>query len=333
MIQRRIRSGFTLVELLVVIAIIGVLLGLLLPAVQQVREAANKTTCVNNLKQIALAAHNYESGHGRLPPGMDRQHIGALVYLLPYLEQDAYFKDVSFDPQHFVYWWQDPRNRPPLAGPPWLDLAVPRPPDHYGIEGSLQILICPSGISPSQTQNVLMTSTRGTPGVEFTPGLPPDWDLLSGAPGNKIITRNHYAPVGGDWFFDGGRYHGIFYYNACHAVNDVKDGTSNTLMFGETAGGTVEFDGGPGQEMSVLSLPIGPLYVTAGLDASTDYAHEEIGLTRFGSRHRGGVVNFAWADGSVRPLFNPGSWNSGPQFKLLLALGGIADGDPVPNDF
>ncbi len=237
--RRRCRRGFTLMELLVVIAILGVLLGLLLPAVQVVRETANRLTCQNNLKQIALAAHNYESGHGRLPPGMDHQHIGALVYLLPYLEQDAYFKGVWFDPQHFVYWWQDPRNRPPLAGPPWFDLPVPRPPSRYAIEGDLKILICPSGIAPSQAQNVLMTSTRGTPGVEFTPGLPPDWDLFSGAPGNKVITRNHYAPVGGDWFFDGGRYRGIFYYNVCRPLTDVKDGTSNTLMFGETAGGTV----------------------------------------------------------------------------------------------
>lgn len=126
-LQANRRSAFTLVELLVVIAIIGILIGMLLPAVQAVREAARRTQCKNNLKQLALAAINYESALERFPPGVtdnddnlqDAMHSG-FVFLLPYLEANAVFDryDQSLD-------WKSPGNlalaqsyRPPFLACP-----------------------------------------------------------------------------------------------------------------------------------------------------------------------------------------------------------------------
>ncbi|MBS0264840.1 MAG: DUF1559 domain-containing protein [Planctomycetes bacterium] len=111
---RLLRRGFTLIELLVVIAIIAVLVSLLLPAVQQAREAARRTQCRNNLKQLGLALHNYESSYGVFPPGQfaSPPHIGAsaISQLLPYFDQGNLYNSINFSLPY-----TDPSNQPAVA--------------------------------------------------------------------------------------------------------------------------------------------------------------------------------------------------------------------------
>jgi prepilin-type N-terminal cleavage/methylation domain-containing protein len=160
-------KGFTLVELLVVIAIIGILVGLLLPAVQAAREAARRMQCSNNLKQLGLAVHNFESANRRLPPGLDTRYNGPHYRLLPYIEQNAIFQ--SYD------------NGVAVGATHALSLAannIPRiatgqvPNGRWGVaRPNIPSFLCPSSPDGTADRNMIQYAAVGIPDRHFRGSL------------------------------------------------------------------------------------------------------------------------------------------------------------------
>jgi prepilin-type N-terminal cleavage/methylation domain-containing protein/prepilin-type processing-associated H-X9-DG protein len=303
-------KGFTLIELLVVIAIIGALMGLLMPAVQKVRETANRLSCKNNLKQMGLACHNYHDTLGTLPPGYQASYTyfdgatdtgpgwGWAAFLLPQLEQEPLHRSINFS------------------------LPLDAPQNAAAVQAIVKNYLCPSDV------------------WQPTPSVVPD---AFGNPRVLAAPTSYAACCGGDesdTFGPGGQ--GVFYRNSRTRLSDITDGTSQTILIGERSWGNAQgiwagavpggvilrgrFNPCPGN--GAASYPAATL-VLAHSHLNNAVTDTDGGLDDFSSKHSGGS-NFLFADGSVhfiRSVSGDAPNGYTPDSLALQALGTRANGD------
>ncbi len=336
------QPGFTLIELLVVIAIIAILIAMLVPAVQKVRESAARTQCMNNLKQIALGLHSYHDAKKRLPPGMARisymDQYGSSTgqyqatywsyFILPYIEKKDLYDSIPF-----------------VSNPAWTK-------GNYllAVQAQLSIFRC-----PSSSDNLTYNTTSG--------GSLPNRFAISYAVNGTGSLGNPASPNGagecmlhmddGTWVPGGGfngwglytdtpwRRDGAFHQNSQTRLTKVLDGTSNTVAAGERVRRITnpslypENEYGHGDEYGTWGIgtmwaenhlecsmgSIGiPLHYNPQTTSYNRFAASNTGGA-FSSKHSGGVVVIAFLDGTVR-LLEPTVSD-----RVRLALGTIAGGE------
>ncbi len=289
---RKSNAGFTLVELLVVIAIIGILIGLLLPAVQMVREAARRTSCANNIRQIALATHNYESAHGEFPyaardvmPGDDGDTWATgFIQILPFVERD----DIASR-------W-DPNQR--------RDSEDDSDGDGFTNRMLTELLIptytCPSMTPPNGALGAFNGENRAPCSYLFCAGT-------------QDVTLLHYASYYGieEPMYDGAVVPTLYADGVTSGTRDrtgspnyqretgfgtTKDGTSNTYLVGETdfmPRGVPSTEYGGVWAFGYIGYSWGTTYHPFNFHQNTSRVYGA-----FRSEHPGGA-NFALCDGSV----------------------------------
>jgi len=285
-----------------------------LPAVQKVREAAARISCQNNLKQLALACHSFESANGVLPAGMDDQGFGPFVRLLPHLELENQFRLIVFDPNipPATAYYANPANRPPSGS-----TLPPDPRPRYGLEGNFKTFLCPAAPPPTQATSVQLIISRGAVGVDFPPAPVPTGATYSSQPGGQILGRSNYLANMGfvrGSITSGGRplaTDGPFRYSRGGRgipLTAVTDGTSNTFFFAEAAGSLV------GENFLQATWAWGLYHPNAGMCPHgegnvpmTTGATWTANCTNYrqrhpNSRHAGGAINFALGTGRCAPL-------------------------------
>jgi prepilin-type N-terminal cleavage/methylation domain-containing protein/prepilin-type processing-associated H-X9-DG protein len=321
------RAAFTLIELLVVIAIIAVLIGLLVPAVQKVREAAARTSCQNNLKQLGLAVHTFENANRGLPPAtytpiadytppdpaplpLTQQPRSILAALLPYVEQENLQKLFNQNED----WRQLGQNRNSLLNP------VP-------------LFFCPSSPGGFRTRSFTLASTFGGGTVE---GYVTDYRPIARIRSNVNRPTLLGTVPGG--------YQAFFQPNLLTKMPAVVDGTSNTAAFFESAGHPDQYVMGraTGAKASAAAIwadhriasefdgcdPTNP--VSTAVNANTSAAYTRaincINDTEMYSFHPGGI-NVVMGDGSVRFV------SDGISIGVMVGMITRAGREVLPGDF
>jgi prepilin-type N-terminal cleavage/methylation domain-containing protein/prepilin-type processing-associated H-X9-DG protein len=295
--------AFTLIELLVVIAIIAILIALLVPAVQKVREAAARTQCANNLKQIGLALHNYHDANKCFPPGQTdspKKHIWA-AYILPYLEQANLVRGYNFNILH----WFEGTNQ-----------AI--------VVVQLQVMQCPSAPS-SRVED----SANQRAGVTV-PAACGDYGAIGNV--DEALVQGGFIPGPLP-----AKPNGVLVAVNRTRIPDITDGTSQTLMVGEIAGRPVQYVTG----RKIVTIPGSPVYGAGWADWDNGFqihGASADGMTQPGpcgvnctnnkglfSFHPGGV-NTLFADGSVHFL------RDDIGVTIVAALATRNGGEIIPGD-